>query len=139
MKPKSLVGFPERLSEIAFVNGEDVAWEQKDCAAAIEWLREANYALLGVELWIIKDSNIRTAIHTNSGAELYVSSCDPIKGETWRNYVERSAQDAVEHILAFVWPEDSLESPRPVHFNLSWADREWFRTRSEYASYFVDE
>jgi hypothetical protein len=38
MKPSVLAGFPEPLAAIAFVNGEEPAWEQKDCRAAIDWL-----------------------------------------------------------------------------------------------------
>jgi hypothetical protein len=139
MKPTSLAGFPERLSAIAYVNGEEVAWEQKDCADAIEWLRQNGFAVLGIELWRIGDGSIRTSIHTKSGSEIYVTSCDPVRGETWQDYVERSARDAAEKISAFHWPEDSIEQPSPVYFNLCWADREWFRTKSNHAAYFTDK
>jgi hypothetical protein len=96
-------------------------------------------ALLGIELWVVKEGGIQTAIHTESGPELYVTSCDPLKDETWQNYVERSARDAMKHILAFRWPADAVEPPRPVYFNLTWADREWFRTKGVHDAYFIDE
>jgi hypothetical protein len=127
MKPNSLANLPESLSATAFVNGEDVAWEQKDCVSAIDWLRRNGFAILGIELWLIENGGIRTAIRTKSGPALYVADCDPVNGESWDSYVERSARDAVERISSFHWPEDSLEPPRPVYFSLCWADREWFR------------
>ena len=139
MKPTSLTGFPERLSATAFVNGEDLAWEQKDCANALDWLRKNGYAILGIELWLIEESGIRTAIRTKSGPAMYLTSCDPVKGESWDSYVERSAQDAAEKISSFHWPEDSLESRRSVYFNLCWADRDWFRTHKANDAYFANE
>jgi hypothetical protein len=138
MKPNGLANLPEPLSATVFVNGEDVAWEQKDCANAIEWLCQNGYAILGIELWLIEESGIRTAIRTKSGPTLYVTSCDPVKGESWDSYVERSARDATEKINQFHWPDDSLESPRPVYFNLCWADLEWFRIHKTHAAHSFD-
>ena len=135
-----LTSLPERLRSIAFVNGDDLAWKQKDCADAINWLSQNGYAILGIELWLIEDGGIRTAIRTKSGSEIHVTSCDPRERESWQCYVERSARDAAEKISAFRWPTDSVESPRPAYFNLSWADREWFRTHYKTnATYFADE
>ena len=139
MKPNSLTSLPEPLSASAFVSGEDVAWEQKDCANAIDWLRKKGYAILGMELWLVEESGIRTAIRTKSGPAIYATNCDPVKGESWDGYVERSARDAAQKITSFHWPEDSLESPRPVYFNLCWGDVDWFRTHRTNAAYFADQ
>ena len=138
MKSTSLAGFPERLSASAFVSGEDVAWEQKNCAAVVDWLCKNAYAVTGIELWLIEENRIRTAIRTKSGPTIYVTNCDPVKGESWDSYVERSARAAVEEITSFHWPEGSLESPRPVYFNLCWADRDWFRTHNTNVAYLAD-
>jgi hypothetical protein len=139
MKPNSLASLPESLSARAFVNGEDIAWEQKNCADAIDWLCRKGYAILGTELWLIEQDGIRTAIRTKSGPAIFVTNCDPVKGESWDVYVERSARHAAEKISLFRWPEDSLESPRPVYFNLCWADRNWFRIHKTNAEYFANE
>jgi hypothetical protein len=122
--------FSQRARSCGFVNGEEAAWEQKDCLAAIDWLSKNGYAVLGFELWLPEDGGISTAIRTKAGPAIYVFSCDPMKSETWEDYVQRSAKEAAGHIGGFRWPEDSLEPPRPAYFNLCWADREWFR-RSE--------
>jgi hypothetical protein len=118
--------FPHRLAAAALVNGGESSWQQKDCLSAIAWLSENGYAILGFELWLVRDGGMSTAISTKSGPAIYVSSCDPTKGETWEGYVQRSALEAAERIGSFRWPEDSLEPPRPAYFNLCWADREWF-------------
>ncbi len=138
MKQNDLANLPKPLSASAFVNGEDLAWEQKDCANTIDWLRKNGYAILGIELWLIEESGIRTAIRTISGPAIFVTNCNPVKGETWDSYVERSARDATENISVFRWPEDSLESPRPVYFNLCWADRDRLRIHKTNAAYFAD-
>ncbi len=128
MKALTLSDFPEQLAASAFVNGEEAAWEKKDCLTAIEWLLQTGNAILGIELWLIGEDGIRTAVCTKSGPVIYVSSCDPLKGETWTDYVQRSGREAAGLITAFRWPSDSLEPPMPVHFNLTWANLEWFRS-----------
>ncbi len=129
--PPILSRMPEQLAAAALVKGEEAAWEQSDCAAAIDWLRNAGYAVLGIELWLLKKGQISTFISTLSGPVLYCSSCDPRKDESWNDYVERSARLAAESVAAFRWPEDSLESCS-AYFNLTWADLEWFRTRNKF-------
>ncbi|HEX4544313.1 MAG TPA: hypothetical protein VH114_14195 [Candidatus Acidoferrum sp.] len=139
MEPKLLANLPEWLGDAALVNGEEAAWEQKDCLAAIKWLSENNYALLGLELWLIRDDGMSTAISTKSSPAIYVTNCNPTKGETWKEYVQRSAREAADHIAGFRWPEDSLEPPRTAYFNLTWADREWFWTQEKNAKHTFDE
>ena len=139
MKSPGLDSLPEHLRAIGFVSGNDIAWKQENCAEAIDWLRQNDYAVLGIELWLInEDGTIWTAIPNESGPAIYVTSCDPIKGERWEEYVKRSAREAVDAISVFLWTKDAVGPQRPVHFNLSWADREWFRTNSSHATYFAD-
>jgi hypothetical protein len=101
MKQKDLANLPEPLSASAFVNGQDLAWEQKDCANTIDWLRKNGYAILGIELWLIEESRVRTAIRTRSGPAIFVTNCNPVNGESWDSYMERSARDAAEKISVF--------------------------------------
>ena len=55
------------------------------------------------------------------------------------DYVERSADEAVDAISAFNWTTDAVKPLRLVHFNLTWADREWFRKKGDNAAHFIDE
>ncbi|MGC2286959.1 MAG: hypothetical protein WA542_17015 [Candidatus Acidiferrum sp.] len=126
MKPSVLAGFPESLIAVAFVHGEEAAWEQKDCPAVLDWLSENNNAILGTELWTVRGGSISTALSTKLGPTLYVSSSNPLKAETWNDYVRRSVKEAGDLIAAFRWPEDALEPERPVYFNIAWASRQWF-------------
>lgn len=126
MNPSVPTGFPESLVAIAFVNGEEAAWEQKDCHAAIDWLSLNNHAVLGFELWVVRNGRISTALSTKSGPAIYIYSCDPLKGETWNDYVRRSAKEVGNLIAAFRWPEDALEPERLVYFNIACASPQWF-------------
>ncbi|MGH9742997.1 MAG: hypothetical protein ACRD51_11680, partial [Candidatus Acidiferrum sp.] len=121
---------PEELARTAFHNGEEMAWQQGGCAVVIEWLRSSGYATLGMELWLPDSDGIRTAINTKAGNAIYCMACDPGEGEPWKEYVERSATATAQSIASFRWPEDSLEPPRPVYFNITWASRPWFREHS---------
>jgi hypothetical protein len=135
MKPVVPANFPQQLGAVALVNGEEAAWEAKHCLTAIEWFSENGYAVLGFELWLVRDGGIGTAIRTKAGPAIYPFSCDPMRGENWEDYVQRSAREAAVHIAAFRWPEDSLEPPCPAFFNLCWADREWFRKHKKNAEH----
>ena len=134
MDREILVGMPESLAATAFKSGEQVAWEQADCARAIDWFRSKSYALLGTELWLLKNGKIQAGIYTSGGYTIFGNSCDPEENECWDDYICRSSNQAREAIAAFRWPEDSLEPSCPVYFNLCWADREWFQSSGKFVS-----
>ena len=123
---------PDHLTASAFVSGEP-AWRQGDCTEVITWLSGNGYAVLGWELWLVTNGAIRTIMNTKSGGALYCNSCDPLPNESWSEYVQRSARLAEENVASFRWPEDSTENPdTAAYFNLTWADRGWFRSRGEF-------
>jgi hypothetical protein len=124
-------GLPEHLVTAAFVSREP-AWKQRDCAEVIGWLSNNGYAVLGAELWLTANGTIRTLMNTERGRVLYSTHCDPLPEESWDKYVQRCAQLLAESVSAFRWPEDSLENPASAYFNLTWADRDWFRSRGEF-------
>lgn len=126
-----LSSMPEPLAAAALVGGEEAAWEQADCAAAIEWLRNEGYAVLGTELWLLKKGQIVTSISTIGNPVLYCTSCDLLDDESWDEYVQRSAARDAKSVATFRFPEDSLETC-PAYFNLCWADRKCFQSRGKF-------
>jgi hypothetical protein len=98
MKALFPCGFPGQLIVSAFVNGEEAAWEKNDCLTAIEWFLQTGNAILGIELWLVGEDGILTAIRTKSGPVMYASSCNAVKGETWANYVQRSGREGADFI-----------------------------------------
>ena len=93
-------GLPEHLAAAAFVSpeGHEQAWKQSDCTQVIEWLSSNGHAVLGTELWLVKNGEIHTLINTKSGPVLHCTSCDPLPQEDWNEYVQRSARLAAEQI-----------------------------------------
>lgn len=122
--------FPQELAKVAFTSGNEAAWQQDESLSAIRWFAENGYAILGFDLWLAENDGIRTAISTKAGPAICVWSCDRTKGETWQDYVHRSAQEAIKAV-GFPWFKDALEPPRPVYFNLCWADQEWCEKNAE--------
>ena len=124
--------FPQGLATAAFITGNEAAWLQSDSLFAINWFAENGHAILAFELWLPQnDGMIKTSIHTEAGPVLYVWSFDPIKDEAWEHYVQRSAREAAKVIGEFRWPEDAVEPLQPAYFNLSWANRQWFRAHEK--------
>ncbi|MFZ2086629.1 MAG: hypothetical protein WAU92_19220 [Candidatus Sulfotelmatobacter sp.] len=130
-KLPSLSVMPEQLVAAALVSGEEAAWQQGDCEAAIDWLRHTTYPILGTELWLLKEGKICTFINTLSGRVVHCTSCEPLKDESWDDYTQRSARLAADSIAAFRWPEDSLETC-PAYFNLTRADQRWFQLLNKF-------
>lgn len=121
---------PGEVAAAARVIGDEAAWQQSDCPAAIRSLAEAGYAILGWELWLLRtDGRVQTTVATKDGLAIWSASCDPLPDEQWGDYVQRSAQLAAEGIAAFNWPQNACEPPLPVYFNITWADRTRFRTQ----------
>ena len=94
--------FLDVLSAVAFVNGEEAAWQQKDCLAAIDWLSK-NGCAVRFELWLPEDGGIRRATSTKAGPAIYVSSCQPVEEGAGEHYVQR--REAAGHIGGFHWPD----------------------------------
>ena len=120
---------PKGIAASALVVGDEVAWNQHDRSAAIEWLRDRGYAIVGTELWIPEGEGIRTVFATPEGPAIYVTSCDPLEGESWNDFIRRSSATADAAIGTFRLDENSADAETDVFFNLAWADLDWFRSR----------
>jgi hypothetical protein len=127
-----LAAMPKDIAASALVVGDEAAWKRDDCGVAIDWFRNHGHAILGIELWIPKGDGIRTTVANPDGPVIYVTSCDPDKGESWSDYVRRSADAADAAIKEFRLEENSAHSEINVFFNLTWADLEWFRLRGQF-------
>ena len=131
-EPLFPTGLPQRLADAAYVDG-DPAWKQGDCVEVIQWLSGNGLAVLGTELWLVKNGLMHTEIDTVKGPVPFRTNCDPLSHEKWPDYVRRSGELAVKTVEGFRWPEDSRESPDiGVYFNITWTDRQWFRSRNKF-------
>ena len=53
------LNFPPKLRAAAFRVGEEAAWLPTLAVAAVEWFSMNGYAVLGTELWLLRDGEIQ--------------------------------------------------------------------------------
>ncbi|HZZ14406.1 MAG TPA: hypothetical protein VFE08_00420 [Candidatus Sulfotelmatobacter sp.] len=116
--------FPSELAKAAFWRSEP-AWEPDIAAQVVEWLGLHQYAVLGTELWIIRDGLINTLPIGQSGRpEVFGNTVSRRGNEPWAAFVSRGASETVVYLRSFQSGE--IVEPGKVHFNLTWVSEEEF-------------
>lgn len=116
--------FPRELEDAAFrsVNGE-YAWQRSEALAAVRVLADSGLAVLGGELWLIRDGEVWSALPQQSGRPAVNSwETERRPGEPWATYVARARGEALSAIQAL--PSGALVAAPPtakVYYNLTWA------------------
>ena len=113
------------LAKFAFVsrNGEH-AWKREHAQKAIDWLKSNSFATLGWEAWIIKDGTIIGSIETSHGSESRgYAGIIKEPGETWLEFVKRSAEEIGGSIAQDNWPKDALVSESDLRLNITYVNQ----------------
>jgi hypothetical protein len=120
--------FPPELERDAFrtENGE-LGWAHDQIPQVVNVLRSQELAILGGELWWVKDGSADCDLHIpqrDGRRTVYVWSSDRLPAEPWTDFVERGAADALARLER--WPTD-LDLPPDlkghVLCSLSWVSR----------------
>jgi hypothetical protein len=119
--------FPPELLRDAFPadNGE-FGWTRAQIPEVVNILRSYEMAILGEELWWVKDGCTGWDLipQRNGRRAVYAWAADCHSGESWLDFVEKGAVDALAH--AEQWP---TERDLPRNFegrilcNLTWVSR----------------
>jgi len=121
--------FPSELRAGAFRAGDDVAWPPMLAAAAVEWLGTNGYAVVGTELWLLKDAAIQSLPVGLSGMrELHGNTVNRENKESWISFVARSGAETRAYLQAFK-PSDIVEQGQLV-FNVTWVSEAGFNSLS---------
>jgi len=90
---------------------------------AVEWFGKHEYAVLGSELWLLKDGTIQS-LPTGLSAirELHGKPLSRQSGEAWSSFVARAAVETRTYLQSFN-PSGITEDGR-VYFNLVWVNEE---------------
>jgi hypothetical protein len=121
--------FPSELRVAAFRAGDEVAWPPLLAAAAIEWFGTNGYAVLGTELWLLKDGSIQSLRLGLSGMrEVHGNSVNRGNEEPWSSFVARAGAETRTYLQAFR-PTDIVEQGQLV-FNVVWVSEAEFRNLS---------
>lgn len=86
-------GFPSELAAKSFTTGSEAAWPLDSVSAVIEWLGQNGFAVLGTELWIVRDDGIQPGVFVNGMREIHGNAVSHMQNESWDTYVTRSAQE----------------------------------------------
>jgi hypothetical protein len=121
--------FPSVLRVAAFAAGDEVAWPPMHAAVAVDWFAEHGYAVLGTELWLLKDGAIQSLPMGLSGMrEVHGNTVNRGNEEPWRSFVARAGAETRTYLQAFN-PPDIVERGQLV-FNVVWVSEVEFRNLS---------
>jgi len=116
--------FPRELEDAAFrgENGE-YAWQRQEALAAVCVLAAGGRAVLGGEVWLVRDGEIWAGFSLTSGPSGgYAWATDRLPEEPWPTYVTRACAEAHAAIRAAPHEAEVAVPPNAnVYFNLTWA------------------
>jgi len=119
--------FPSQLAEAAFQAGDEWGWPPAIAANAVEWLASRHYAVLGTELWLVRDGAIHSLPIGNSGMpEVHGNEVSRQPEEPWQDFVARARKQTISYLRSFK-TTDIIERG-DLYFNVVWVDEEEFQT-----------
>ena len=102
--------FPSELRVAAFRAGDEVAWPRILAAAAVEWFGTNGYAVLGTELWLLKDAGIQSLPMGLSGTrDVHGNTVNRGNEESWSSFVARAGAETRTYLQTFNLPILSSE------------------------------
>jgi hypothetical protein len=120
-------GFPSELAAQSFTAGSEAGWRPESAPKVVEWLGQNGFAVLGTELWILRDDGIQPGVFVNGVREIHGNSISHVRNEGWDAYVTRSAEETLGYLHSFVMPPEAKQQG-DAFFNVVWA------SESEYSN-----
>src|SRR5262249_22122279 len=94
-------------------------------ARVVEWLGLHGDAVLGTELWIVRDGAIHSVPVGRSGmGEVHGNVVNRLANESWAAFVCRAASETMAYLRSFQ-PSEIVERG-DIRFNVSWVSEEQF-------------
>ena len=119
-------GFPPELAAKSFTTGSEAAWPLESVSKVVEWLGQNGFAVLGTELWIVRDDGIQPGVFVNGVREIHGNSISHMRNETWDTYVTRSVEETLRYLHSLVMPPE-VKQQGDVFVNVVWAsESEYF-------------
>jgi acetyl-CoA acetyltransferase len=121
------MNFPQELEDAAFRSPDgEYAWQHTEALDAVRVLAGSRRAVLGGELWLVRDGEIWGGLLRKSGAPgVYAWETERLPEEPWSTYVARACSEALRAIqaapTALRQGEVSVPSNAKVYYNLTWA------------------
>jgi len=118
---------PPELIADAFISGSEAAWPLESAIRVVEWLRQNGIAVLGTELWVVREDGIQPGIYVDGMREIHGNAVSAKHNETWSVYVDRTAEETLRYLGSFETPPEANKQGG-VYFNIVWI------SESEYPS-----
>src|SRR4029077_8927579 len=112
--------FPDDLKAEAFTAGLEAAWPNTSAIKVIDWLRQNGFAVLGTELWIVREDGIQPGIYVDGKREIHGNEVSRLQNEPWDSYVNRSGMETLRYLGIFEEPPEARKQGK-VFFNIVWA------------------
>jgi hypothetical protein len=122
-------GFPPELVADAFKTGSEAAWTHNSALKVVEWLMQNGFAVLGTELWVVRDDGIQPGIYVNGVREIHGNVVSHRRDATWAAYVARSAEETLLYLNSFKPPSEA-SGQGDIFFNVVWTSESEFLNSS---------
>ena len=122
-------GFPPELAAHSFTAGSEAAWPLDSVSAVVEWLGQNGFAVLGTELWIVREDGIQPGVFVNGMREIHGNAISHMQNESWDTYVTRSAQETLRYLSSFAAPPEAKQQG-DVFFNVVWVSESGYSNLS---------
>jgi hypothetical protein len=116
---------PPELAAQSFTKGSEAAWRPDSAPKVVEWLGQNGFAVLGTELWIVRDDRIQPGIIVNGVCEIHGNTISHTQNESWDAYVSRSAQETLRYFSSFAEPPEAKQQG-DVFFDVVWVSESDF-------------
>ncbi len=123
VRPTGAVLFPQELEDSAFRSADgEYAWQRVDALAAVRALADTGRAVLGGELWLVRDGEVWGVVPQHSGPPaVYAWETERRANEAWSAYVARACVEALAAIQALPGEAEVAAPPTAkVYYNLTW-------------------
>jgi hypothetical protein len=119
-------GFPPELAAKSFTTGSEAAWPLESVSKVVEWLGQNGCAVLGTELWIVRDDGIQPGVFVNGVREIHGNAISHMRNESWDAYVTRSVEETLRYLNSVVTPPE-VKQQGDAFVNVVWAsESEYF-------------
>ena len=113
------LGLRPELAAHSFTRGSEAAWPLDSVSAVVKWLGEHGFAVLGTELWVVRDNRIQPGVVVNGVREIHGNAVSHMRNESWNTYVTRCAEETLRYLNSFAMPPEAKQQG-DVFFNVTW-------------------
>jgi hypothetical protein len=119
---------PPELTQNAFRARGEFGWSREQIPRVVEILRSHEMAILGGELWYVRDGDVYGSVPQRDGVPgLYTWTTDRRSGESWKHFVERGGSDALAAVERWPEPQDLPSGLSGlIFYNLTWVSETEF-------------